>query len=185
MLRAVCDKCVLKNRKCIAASCSGMPDVVCSSQIIRMPGSRHGRPGSRCGGSHSRQACFASTARPPWIAQTQPPTSQQCRSVLLTVLLCAWYRFYNIRVSCTYTGAHMLVGCASKFGVIQALVEQSRRIGLILEGEGLAQRATVRSLQGHRGNILSSAAAASHSATGFSEEPAAPAEQPQRPVRQA
>jgi len=66
---------------------------------------------------------------------------------------------------------------------MQALVEQSRRIGLVLEGEGLAQRATVRSLQGHRGSIMSSAAA-SHSATGLSEEPAAPAEEPQRPVRQ-
>ena len=66
---------------------------------------------------------------------------------------------------------------------MQALVEQSRRIGLVLEGDGLAQRATVRSLQGHRGNILSSAAAASHSATGLSEEAAAPAYEPQRPVR--
>ena len=78
----------------------------------------------------------------------------------------------------------LLACCASNFGVLQALVEQSRRIGLVLEGDGLAQRATVRSLQGHRGNILSSAAAAAHSATGFSEEPAAPAEDPQRPVRQ-
>ena len=72
----------------------------------------------------------------------------------------------------------------SMCGAMQALVEQSRRIGLVLEGDGFAQRANVRSLQGHRGNILSSAATASHSATGLSEEPGAPAEEPQRPVRQ-
>ena len=67
--------------------------------------------------------------------------------------------------------------------VMQALVEQARRIDLVLEGDGLAQRATVRSLQGHRGNILSPAATALHSATGLSEEPSAPGDEPQRPVR--
>ena len=66
---------------------------------------------------------------------------------------------------------------------VQALVEQSRKIGLVLEGPGLAQRAAVRSLQGHGGSLLHSAAAASHSATGLSEEPAAPDASPQKPVR--
>ena len=65
---------------------------------------------------------------------------------------------------------------------MQALVEQSRRIGLVLEGPGLAQRAAVRSLQGHGGNLLHTTAAASHSATGMGEEAAAPDTSSGRPV---
>ena len=52
----------------------------------------------------------------------------------------------------------------------------------MLEGPGLAQRAAVRSLQGHVGNLLHTAAATSHSATGLSEEPAAPDMGSQRQV---
>ena len=65
---------------------------------------------------------------------------------------------------------------------LQVLVEQSRRIGLVLEGPGLAQRAAVRSLQGHHGNLLHPAGAMSHSATGLSEEPAVLDASSQRPV---
>ena len=57
-----------------------------SLQSIRMRASRRGRLGTECGGRRDRRACCDSTAQTPWTAQTQPPTSQQYRSVLFTVL---------------------------------------------------------------------------------------------------